>query len=367
MTTVFKRDEILILLGAGASVDAGIPHSVAMVRDLEQLLNNDDSWRGYLNLYNYIKSAIIYSDGIKGRFNSGINIERLVSTLDDLRRGDDHPLYPFIGAWAPKLTEIAGLRLERIDIFREMIVKKLREWVTLNHNEDAIYYATLSTFQQEYEHPLRVFSLNYDRCVEIACAKASISRGFDEGKKWDWRIFEPVDDPEIFLYKLHGSIDWERGEDGQVMYRDGYNNIKHDHLAIIFGTTYKLQYVDPFLFLAYEFRRWTLSTVRLIVAVGYGFLDDHINGIMGQALKNNSAMKVLAVIGAGDDQRGADEQKRILEALNISDSSKVLCKCITAKEFLDAHLKISELSKVFPDEIFPFDEIQSEQDSRKVL
>jgi len=34
-------------------------------------------------------------------------------------------------------------------------------------------------------------------------------------------------------------------------------------IAIILGAMYKLQYVDPFLFLAYEFRKWMLES-RLI-------------------------------------------------------------------------------------------------------
>ena len=48
----------------------------------------------------------------------------------------------------------------------------------------------------------------------------------------------------------------------------------------------KLQYVDPFLFLANEFRKWTLES-KLIISIGYGFGDEHINGILGQALKKS--------------------------------------------------------------------------------
>src|SRR5205823_2225812 len=104
---VFKRDEILVLLGAGASVEAGIPASRDMVSRIEKLLQ--DEWSQYRDLYNFVKSSIHYLDGIKGRFDaSTFNIEQLVSTLDELRRGDEHPLYPFVGAWVPKLYELAG-------------------------------------------------------------------------------------------------------------------------------------------------------------------------------------------------------------------------------------------------------------------
>ena len=45
----FKKDEVLVLLGAGASVDAGIPHSAQMVRYIEDALKQE--WKQYKELY----------------------------------------------------------------------------------------------------------------------------------------------------------------------------------------------------------------------------------------------------------------------------------------------------------------------------
>ena len=80
-------------------------------------------------------------------------------------------------------------------------------------------------------------------------------------------------------------------DDGKVTYSDSPTTIDDDDTALIFGTSYKLQYVDPFLFLAYELRRWSLDAARLIVCVGYGFNDDHINGILQQSLRQNRQRK----------------------------------------------------------------------------
>ena len=107
---------------------------------------------------------------------------------------------------------------------------------------------------------------------------------------------ETSEDPlPLLLYKLHGSLDWYF-KDGQVQYSDSTSAIRDDDIALIFGTSYKLQYVDPFLFLAYELRRWTLDAARVVVCVGYGFNDEHINGILGQALRQNCERKLLAHI-----------------------------------------------------------------------
>jgi hypothetical protein len=42
-----REGELIILLGAGASVDAGIPASGQMITKLEGLLESDESWKGY--------------------------------------------------------------------------------------------------------------------------------------------------------------------------------------------------------------------------------------------------------------------------------------------------------------------------------
>ena len=238
------------------------------------------------------------AEGITGS-NVSFNIERLVNVLDELRQREGHTLYPFVGAWNPKLQDVAGAGFERVQELRERIVSVLREqWVALDESETADYYRGLLRFQKEFGHALRVFSLNYDLCVERSCEHGTVQRGF-AGRVWDWRLFDdgPNEEIRIFLYKLHGSLDWYFADDGTVSYSDSPSTIADERVALIFGTSYKLQYVDPFLFLAYQLRRWTLEAARLVVTIGYGFADDHINGILGQALRQDGERRLLAVVG----------------------------------------------------------------------
>ena len=76
-----------------------------------------------------------------------------------------------------------------------------------------------------------------------------------------------------------------------------------------------MQYVDPFLFLAYELRRWTLDSARLIISVGYGFNDDHINGILEQSLRQNPSRKLLAIVGPGSEEFESKQSEHIAERL----------------------------------------------------
>ena len=356
-TTVFKRDEVILLLGAGASVEAGIPDSRNMIEEIEKLISSKPDWRKYKELYRYIRSSIFFADGLDGVFGDDVhfNIERLVNVLDELQKKERHALYPFVGAWSPKLQEVAGDDFRNVQGFRKKIVQILRnEWVALRETEVASYYKGLLRFQREFEHPLRVFSLNYDLCVEQTCGNAYVQRGFNE-RTWDWRMFDETseDDLPLLLYKLHGSLDWYFKND-QVQFSDSTSIIKDDEIALIFGTSYKLQYLDPFLFLAYELRRWTLDAARIIICIGYGFSDDHINGILGQALRQNCERKLLAVIGLGDP---CATKALIVARLDVKEC-QVLVRASKASDFLEKDLTIAALAKHFPIESDLIPELQ---------
>lgn len=351
----FKQNEVVFLLGAGASVDAGIPTSCGMIENLEKLLRDDTEWKAYAPLYNFVKSSIVYADGIQGKFdNSSFNIERLVNTLDELLKSDKHPIFPFIGSWTPKLPEVSGNNFSSLNLFRKKIVEQLiRHWVQPEYDEKATYYEGLSVFQKEFQYPLRVFTLNYDLCIEKICAE-DVERGFGEGKQWDWRVFDNEEhiSKNIFLYKLHGSIDWTRDENDCLIYKDC--NISPDNIEIIFGTTYKLQYIDPFLYFAYEFRKWTLSDAKIIICIGYGFADDHINGIIAQALNNNNECKLLMVSPSKSPDQETDRIRSILSV----DSHNIVHRNMSAKDFLNT-LSVDTLVKLFPENEPPFTELKN--------
>ena len=352
---IFNRDEIVFLLGAGASVDAGIPASCDMIKKLELLLAKEPSWEKFTPLYNFVKSAIIYADGIKGNFDfSSFNIERLVNTLDELKKSDEHPLFPFIGSWNPKFSELTDNKFNDLSDFRKKIVEELTvKWMHSEYAENADYYTKLSVFQKIYQHPLRIFSLNYDLCVEKSCHDSGVERGFGSGKQWDWKIFDNEEqiEKDIFLYKLHGSIDWIRDDNGSLTYKD--SGISPDKAEIIFGTTYKLQYIDPFLFFAYEFRKRLMTDAKLLICVGYGFADEHINGIISQALNGHPSRKMLIIMPCDNED---EELHHICTSLKIHTNDNVLLWKGKAKDFFNEKLTVDNLADVFPKEDAPFED-----------
>ena len=363
-----KANKIVVLLGAGASYKAGIPTSPIMINKLEDLLTaentSNSNWSEYKDLYNFVKSAIHFADGISGKFNSSVNynIERLVNTLSELNRKVEHPLYPFIGNWNIKLMELGGDDFSRLHKLQQMILSELqRKWVLLRDYSQSGYYQGLFEFARDYQYPLRVFTLNYDLCVEKNRRTFSLERGFREGRVWDWKNFDEAEgeEPNIFLYKMHGSIDWLRNENKNLTFSDEPANISPEELEIIFGTDYKLQYTDPFLFFAYEFRRWTLEA-KSIIAIGYGFGDEHINGILGQALANESdanERKLIAVSPFSDEDEAA-AASRLSRILNITNTDQICIKRMGAEDFMVDEMTIDKLNGYFPEGEDVFEELE---------
>ena len=348
--------DIIILLGAGASVDAGIPTSSTMIAEIETLVRDHGSWQEYLELYNHVKSAIHYAFGLRGKFGTHVqfNIETLVNTLYELERNEEHTLYPFIAAWNSRFVGLAGTDFQKVRDFRKLILRELLQWMCPEDTTNGYYYRHFIEVQQHLNYPLHIFTLNYDLCVEsIANESFMVESGFsDFGPQhfWDWERFEASDGErndlaQIYLYKLHGSINWKRNSEKNLYSVEQVANVGHEDMEVIFGRDFKLEAADPYLFYTYQFRRLTLEA-RLIVVIGYGFADYHINKLLTQALKAGGSRRLLAV--ANYDKCSLKKKRKNIKRILDIDS-----KCIelwpgTGKSFLEKYRSGKELIQLIP-------------------
>ena len=111
-------------------------------------------------------------------------------------------------------------------------------------------------------------------------------------------------------------------------------------------------------FLAYELRRWTLDAARLVVAVGYGFMDEHINGKLGQALRQDCTRRLLAVVAPQAAEQVPKTSKFIVDQLDV-DPEQVSVNACGARRFLDEELSVNELAKLFPAEEDLIEELEN--------
>lgn len=158
------------------------------------------------------------------------------------------------------------------------------------------------------------FTTNYDTLLEDALAvyKINVIDGFSGGSMGFWNpdqeFSRAVDRVHhCNLYKLHGSVDW-------------YNDPSHGLLRVRYGSKYMgdtseimiypqaSKYVetqkDPFASLFSNFKSALASADQnVLIVCGYSFGDEHINGLVEEALLN-PANKTTLVAFAKENPNG---------------------------------------------------------------
>jgi len=202
-----RKSDIIFLLGAGASVEAGV-HTSDEITDI--LINYgsycpSENSTAIENLLRYIQVRIADYLQVKA---SEVNFEYILGTLIELSKKEEYPIVPFLGE-----GDILVKKLEKVISIQEVINKLyalLRELLFIRNPVD--YLNPLKTFLS-FSKPLDLFTLNYDISVETSFDNNGVSyttgyRGRSKGLPiWDTSQFsKKFFDARIF--KLHGSVNW---------------------------------------------------------------------------------------------------------------------------------------------------------------
>ncbi len=107
----------------------------------------------------------------------------------------------------------------------------------------------------------------------------------------------------IHLYKLHGSIDWKlSGEDIVQTEKDG------DSLMIYPASDkYESSYKQPFFEMMSRFQQSLRRDNVLLLVMGFGFQDMHIQNVIVEAVKQNPSLHL--VILDYNDQKSIDIER----------------------------------------------------------
>lgn len=350
----FKEDEILILLGAGTSCDAGIKNSNQIITDIERQLKINPDWKEFTDLYNYIKSIYFQKQLHHGILVNDVNfnIESLVSLLNTIISIKDKELefYPFIGSWEKDLQLFISEEKHKnlATKFRNRIIKSLRsDWLMpTNWIEKSEYFKKLIDFKREYDgNALKIFTLNYDKCVEQNLKEEKLECGFDEFDKWNSKRYDYENtQSDYYLYKLHGSIDWKKKKEEQLTQYSG--EISPEDLAIIFGISNKLQSYDPYLFYFYEFRIHCLKA-ELVISSGYGFLDEHINDVIKHGFAGNKNKRLI--VNVYESSKKEEEIKNEISRKTLVSTEQIEIFNKKAENFYLENLKLSSLGQLLPE------------------
>jgi len=105
----------MLLFGAGASVDAKLPDTYDLTREILKAVCDapQDENREVLT---YLAGGILFADGIAGRnpLRGRVDVEALFRAATRLSKWDDSDIGPFVSAWHPRFLQLAaGRRLLR--------------------------------------------------------------------------------------------------------------------------------------------------------------------------------------------------------------------------------------------------------------
>lgn len=179
---------------------------------------------------------------------------------------------------------------------------------TNQHHQDFIRKLTA---RKPSEPRLQLYTTNYDTLFEQAARRMNyvIIDGFSlsyprvfNGTNFNFDIVfrehtrvkqEESFVPNVFqLFKLHGSIDWEKNTKGQILQKE-----KSDNPCIIYPASekYESSYDQPYFEMMSHFQQTLRKENTLLIVVGFGFKDKHIQNVIKEASLQNHNLHVLIV------------------------------------------------------------------------
>jgi SIR2-like domain len=336
-----------VLLGAGASKDAGLPTSTEMVDKLLQYFQASSQPKGMpqrQQLFEFVVHGLRQQAAGRGD-PAAVDVETVFDAIENLGARSRLSIVPFVSAWHPLVVEaertasaasqFGGPTYHLADLMREAIREESKPdthrrsrgpsenfvRALLGLEEDApmvfeqlaeeVLRALVSVLrlasekEVEYLEPLvdlhrrqgglHIATLNYDLTVETLGRfhNVQVDTGMSKWPEQQALSFAPN---SIKLYKLHGSISWERVPKDRIGARGllSFDRIKQMESgaepsvlpSVIFGAGNKLVAGGPYLELLRSFEA-DLSNCQVLLVAGYSFRDDHVNAVITKWMNND--------------------------------------------------------------------------------
>lgn len=350
-----------ILLGAGASVDAGLPLTFHLAERVVRSVNEAQGPRsGAVRALNFVYGSMVGHQSEDGSNPlAAVNIERLISAVRLLVDVKDHEAAPFVAAWkmgavgepdsfgrkgrrltealTRGITEGFGFADRDVEeavrsivrepglgpggaIFRQVEELVLRELTaSLSEIKTTDYLKPIAGLAREQPGGLDVITLNYDMTVEQMAANHGIrvDRGIDRwspGKSLEYA----AGDGGINLYKLHGSLDWTyvpprsavSSPSIEINATLGHRGAVEPLPWIVVGDREKLATDGPTLDLLRAAEDALRRSTNLLI-VGYSFSDVHINRIVRNWMLGTPTRQ-LGIIDVDWNHRAFDSFRNLL-------------------------------------------------------
>lgn len=279
-------------MGAGTSCALGLPNISQLTSQVESTLTEPS-----LSFFNIIKADL-------ARPKKVISIEDILNQIRRIREiTDDSPDRQFIG--------VSGSNARDLDV---EICKSIYNLITEKEtNADLTtpkkFFAWLNMQNRDFSK--EVFTTNYDLVIEksLEAIRAPYFDGFVGSYEpffWQESVENLVRKNDltnnwIRLWKIHGSLSWfwkkrENGKSNKVIRLGRVEKIEEEKNEIVIYPSkekYDLSRRQPFLVYFDRLKNYLLSGELLFFFSGYSFLDQHINEIIFNCLRQNNRLSVV--------------------------------------------------------------------------
>lgn len=328
---------LLILTGAGASMDVGGPSMAQLWAIADEkykildLIDGDIEENGFEKICDSVKHD--YTD---------INLETLLSRIEGTIQFNNDLDIELNDAQV-KLSQI---RKELFDIIKiNCSIQKPDDATKFPHK---VLLAKL--LQRKLTSTrIKVFTLNYDLLFEYASEEmnAILIDGFSftyprtfSGRFFDYDIVQregsKLQEEDNFiqrvfhLHKLHGSVNWERNGDKIII----KENPNFPLMVYPREAKYEDSYDQPFFEMMARFQRnLRINNDTLLLCIGYSFNDKHINSAIEEALNQNPSFR-LAIIDPGFDGEKTSESLNNIKNFALQ-TERILLVSETFSDFAD--------------------------------
>lgn len=296
------------LLGAGISVDAGLPLMGALtvrVRELAKGEPHEVLLEGLMkelpadaHIEHVLSQLGDYSAIANRSAVSSVTIAGQTYGLDELREAHkaitQHVADTIRWGYIPQQEDKPAVIGTRCDP-----LAKIDDHAAFVH----VLFEKRQAGLWDRRKPVHFFTTNYDTLLEDALSLGKYPHwdGFSGGavafRSHQYGKVPKADGMRAMVVKLHGSIDWVLGTEGDVWrVRDSDTYPKHHGRVLIHpqSTKYVSTQKDPFAAQFDIFRRVVGGTEELVLGVvGYRFGDEHVNEEIERALSVSGSKVTL--------------------------------------------------------------------------
>lgn len=307
--TFFRQffKHIVVLAAAGTSLDNG-PHKGK---------TRDGLWESGRNVIKQLYKELSPCNEKLKRIAKDKDIEALLSHVLLVEKVDE-----------AKTSQLKPLR-EQL----ERIIRGACQLTLDMTNAPHKTFLDKITARKASEPRVQLFTTNYDTLFEQAAQKGgyAVIDGFSftsprtfSGRYFDYDIVQRertrLKDEESFvskvfhLYKMHGSLTWEKTEQGMVQQ---VNSTESPLIVYPASDKYESSYEQPYFEMMSRFQQALRRENTLLIVIGFGFRDKHIQNVILEAVNQNPSFQLVIVNYNGNETIDREELKEYFDGNEV--------------------------------------------------